>query len=50
MSDDTRLWAALQKAGGGARGGCVFDVGAIVETLDAGNETLAAVRQALRKK
>ena len=40
LPDDTRLWAALQQAGGGTRGGCVFDVDAIVETLDAGKETL----------
>jgi putative YjhG/YagF family dehydratase len=30
---DTRLWAALQKVGGGAWGGCVFDVDAIVAAL-----------------
>jgi putative YjhG/YagF family dehydratase len=40
LPDDTRLWAALQQAGGGTWGGCVFDVDAIVETLDAGKETL----------
>ena len=33
---DTRLWAALQKVGGGAWGGCVFDVDAIVAALARG--------------
>ena len=32
---DTRLWAALQQAGGGAWGGCVYDVDAIVRRLTA---------------
>lgn len=40
LPDDTRLWAALQQAGGGTWGGCVFDADAIVEMLDAGKETL----------
>ncbi|MBC8471607.1 MAG: YjhG/YagF family D-xylonate dehydratase [Planctomycetes bacterium] len=40
LPDDTRLWAALQQAGGGTWGGCVFDVNEIVETMDAGKETL----------
>ena len=30
---DTRLWAALQRAGGGTWGGCVYDVEAIVAAL-----------------
>src|SRR5213075_3234941 len=29
LPDDTRLWAALQQAGGGTWGGCVYDVDAI---------------------
>jgi putative YjhG/YagF family dehydratase len=33
LPDDTRLWAALQQAGGGTWGGCVYDVGAIVAAL-----------------
>ncbi len=33
LPDDTRLWAALQRVGGGTWGGCVFDVEAIVNTL-----------------
>ena len=32
----TRLWAALQQAGGGAWGGCVYDVDAIVAALARG--------------
>lgn len=34
LPDDTRLWAALQRLGGGAWGGCVYDVEAIVKALD----------------
>ena len=30
---DTRLWAALQRVGGGTWGGCVYDVDAIVAAL-----------------
>ncbi|MCH8121073.1 MAG: YjhG/YagF family D-xylonate dehydratase [Planctomycetes bacterium] len=48
LPDDTRLWAALQQAGGGTRGGCVFDVDAIVETLDAGKETLRKKQQMIK--
>jgi dihydroxyacid dehydratase/phosphogluconate dehydratase len=33
LPDDTRLWAALQRMGGGAWGGCVYDVEAIVARL-----------------
>ncbi|HWN90587.1 MAG TPA: YjhG/YagF family D-xylonate dehydratase [Verrucomicrobiae bacterium] len=33
LPDDTRLWAALQQAGGGTWGGCVYDVDAIAEAL-----------------
>ena len=33
LPDDTRLWAALQDVSGGAWGGCVFDVDAIVKRL-----------------
>jgi len=35
---DTRLWAALQQAGGGTWGGCVFDVDRIAELLEAGRK------------
>jgi dihydroxyacid dehydratase/phosphogluconate dehydratase len=33
LPDDTRLWAALQNAGGGTWGGCVYDVDAILAAL-----------------
>jgi putative YjhG/YagF family dehydratase len=33
LPDDTRLWAALQRLGGGTWGGCVYDVEAIVTAL-----------------
>jgi putative YjhG/YagF family dehydratase len=33
LPDDTRLWAALQSAGGGTWGGCVYDVEAILARL-----------------
>ena len=33
---DTRLWAALQQAGGGTWGGCVYDVDAIVAAIARG--------------
>jgi putative YjhG/YagF family dehydratase len=40
LPEDTRLWAALQRAGGGTWGGCVYDVDAIVAQLDAGRAAL----------
>jgi putative YjhG/YagF family dehydratase len=33
LPDDTRLWAALQQAGGGTWGGCVYDTEAIIKRL-----------------
>lgn len=36
LPEDTRLWAALQNAGGGTWSGCVFDADRIVETLEKG--------------
>jgi putative YjhG/YagF family dehydratase len=36
LPEDTRLWAALQRVGGGTWGGCVFDVDAIVAKLTLG--------------
>ncbi len=33
LPDDTRLWAALQQAGGGTWGGCVYDVDAILDRM-----------------
>jgi putative YjhG/YagF family dehydratase len=38
---DTRLWAALQLAGGGTWAGCVYDSGRIVEALEAGRAAQA---------
>jgi putative YjhG/YagF family dehydratase len=35
LPEDTRLWAALQQAGGGTWGGCVYDVDSIVGRLNA---------------
>ncbi|MGH9240564.1 MAG: YjhG/YagF family D-xylonate dehydratase [Vicinamibacterales bacterium] len=35
LPDDTRLWAALQRASGGTWAGCVYDVDRIVAQLDA---------------
>ena len=43
LPDDTRLWAALQEASGGAWGGCVFDADAILRVLEAGKRALAGV-------
>jgi putative YjhG/YagF family dehydratase len=37
---DTRLWAALQRAGGGTWGGCVYDVDRIVALLEAGEQSI----------
>jgi putative YjhG/YagF family dehydratase len=36
LPEDTRLWAALQQAGGGTWGGCVYDVDSIVGKLASG--------------
>jgi len=33
LPEDTRLWAALQRVGGGTWGGCVYDTDAIVQAL-----------------
>ena len=38
--EDTRLWAALQLAGGGTWAGCVYDPDAIIATLEAGRKAL----------
>ena len=40
MPEDTRLWAALQQAGGGTWGGCVYDVDEIVARLNGPDETV----------
>ncbi|HET6422701.1 MAG TPA: YjhG/YagF family D-xylonate dehydratase [Planctomycetaceae bacterium] len=36
IPDETRLWAMLQRVGGGTWGGCVYDTDAIIRTLQAG--------------
>jgi dihydroxyacid dehydratase/phosphogluconate dehydratase len=41
LPDDTRLWAALQLAGGGTWAGCVYDAERIVKMLEAGRTALA---------
>lgn len=38
---DTRLWAALQRVGGGVWGGCVYDVDKILAVLAAGEAALS---------
>ena len=40
LPDDTRLWAALQQAGGGTWGGCVYDVESVLALLEAGSKSL----------
>jgi putative YjhG/YagF family dehydratase len=40
LPDDTRLWAALQRASGGAWSGCVYDVERIERLLEAGRQSL----------
>ena len=42
LPDDTRLWAALQRASGGTWAGCIYDVDRIIEAIDAGMLALAA--------
>jgi len=37
LPDATRLWAALQSVSGGTWGGAVYDVDAILRTLEAGS-------------
>ena len=36
LPNDTKLWGLLQEVSGGPWGGCVYDVDAIAETLEAG--------------
>jgi putative YjhG/YagF family dehydratase len=40
LPGDSRLWAALQDVGGGAWGGCVFDVDEILRVIEAGKRAL----------
>jgi xylonate dehydratase len=42
LPDDTRLWAALQRASGGTWAGCVYDVDRIVDALDLATATRRA--------
>jgi putative YjhG/YagF family dehydratase len=41
LPPETRLWAALQQAGGGTWGGCIYDVEAIVRALTGGRGGLS---------
>lgn len=41
LPDDSRLWAALQRASGGTWNGCVYDVNRIIEVIEAGLAALA---------
>ncbi len=41
LPDDTRLWAALQRASGGTWAGCIYDVDRIIQVLEAGEKALA---------
>jgi putative YjhG/YagF family dehydratase len=52
LPDDSRLWAALQRASGGTWGGCAYDVDRIVAALDAGLEALGdrAETQAAKRR
>jgi putative YjhG/YagF family dehydratase len=38
LPEDTRLWAALQSAGGGTWAGCVYDADKIIAALEAGRK------------
>jgi putative YjhG/YagF family dehydratase len=44
LPDDTRLWAALQRASGGTWAGCTYDVDRIVAVVEAGMAALAEPR------
>ncbi|MBI5958799.1 MAG: dihydroxy-acid dehydratase, partial [Chloroflexi bacterium] len=41
LPDDSRLWAALQRASGGTWNGCVYDVDRILTVIEAGLAALA---------
>ena len=43
LPSDTRLWAALQGASGGAWAGCIYDVDTIVAELSAGRSSAVSV-------
>jgi putative YjhG/YagF family dehydratase len=40
LPDDTRLWAALQRASGGTWAGCIYDADTIIKVIDAGLSAL----------
>ena len=40
LPDDTRLWAALQRVGGGTWTGCVYDIDRILQVIEAGEAAL----------
>lgn len=40
LPDDTRLWAVLQRVGGGTWGGCIYDAEAIERVIQAGLHAL----------
>jgi putative YjhG/YagF family dehydratase len=46
LPDDTRLWAALQRASGGTWAGCVYDVDRIEAVIEAGMKALATPLEA----
>jgi putative YjhG/YagF family dehydratase len=46
LPDDTRLWAALQRASGGTWAGCVYDVDRIEAVIEAGMRALATPPEA----
>jgi dihydroxyacid dehydratase/phosphogluconate dehydratase len=46
LPDDTRLWAALQRASGGVWRGCVYDVDRITAAIEAGLAVLDSQSQA----
>ncbi|MBY0099183.1 YjhG/YagF family D-xylonate dehydratase [Mesobacillus maritimus] len=45
LPDDTRLWAGLQSVSGGTWKGCIYDVDAILEVLEAGKKALAKEKE-----
>jgi putative YjhG/YagF family dehydratase len=46
LPEDTRLWAALQEAGGGSWAGSVYDVDRILALLEAGRRAMASPGEA----
>ncbi|TVQ23896.1 MAG: YjhG/YagF family D-xylonate dehydratase [Spirochaetaceae bacterium] len=48
VSDDTRLWAALQNASGGVWDGCIYDVDRIIALLEAGARATGGTHETLQ--